>query len=234
MIRGESCGRKFSDMPDGGIVSTGVDGTASREIAPAPTLPTPTGGSPSTWSELTEQAGDLNNRAQILHSDTDDLHIDVIIREWQSRSTDFVRQDMPTRCFRSLADLGFSCASHSATDRRKCASSSKVATRASCDRSESFQCCRDPSGERSHRRALPGPRCRLLVRGTYRLGIPNNGHRPVCFEEATSWSFVWQRASLTRSRSYPLSTQIGVRSPAVTSKSSKARTVDSAIRAKDR
>jgi len=89
-----------------GIISTGMDETASREIAPAPKLPTPTG-SPPAWSELADQAGDLNNRAQILHSDTDDLHIDVVMREWQSRSTDFVRQDMPT-LLRSLADLGFS------------------------------------------------------------------------------------------------------------------------------
>jgi hypothetical protein len=80
-------------------------GTASSEIAPPPKLPTATGSSP-TPSELTERVGFLNNRAQDLHSDTDDLHLDVIMQEWQSRSTDLVRQDMST-LLAQLADLGF-------------------------------------------------------------------------------------------------------------------------------
>lgn len=93
-------------MPDEVTPPVAIRGTVSTEITPPPKLPTSTG-SPAAWSELTERAGDLNNRAQILYDDTDDLHIDVIMQEWQSKSTDFVRQDMPT-LLGHLADLGFS------------------------------------------------------------------------------------------------------------------------------
>ena len=212
-------------MPDGGIVSTGVDGTASREIAPAPTLPTPTGGSPSTWSELTEQAGDLNNRAQILHSDTDDLHIDVIIREWQSRSTDFVRQDMPTRCFRSLADLGFSWRhiarligvsvpavqkwrrGQAATGQSRFSAAAILAASALI---EEHYLVRDVASWFEAPIVLGYP---ITAIDLYASKKPQ-----LVFRLATGES--------TRSRSYPLSTQIGMKSTAVTSKSSKARTVD--------
>ena len=68
-------------------------------------MPTSTGSQP-TLSELTDQAGHLSNRAQILHDDTADLHLNVIMQEWQSKSTNLVRQDMPT-LLAQLADLGF-------------------------------------------------------------------------------------------------------------------------------
>src|SRR5690242_11982041 len=93
-------------MPDDKASLTATEGGASVEMTPPPKLPASTG-SPPTWSELTEKAGHLNNRAQILQNDTDDLHIDVLMQEWQSKSTDFVRQDMPNLLTR-LADLGFS------------------------------------------------------------------------------------------------------------------------------
>jgi len=93
-------------MSDEETSPAGPRGTASTDITPPPKLPTSTGG-PAAWSELTERAGHLNNRAQILYNDTDDLHIDVIMQEWQSKSSDFVRQDMPT-LLRRIADLGFS------------------------------------------------------------------------------------------------------------------------------
>jgi transcriptional regulator with XRE-family HTH domain len=93
-------------MPDERTSPSGTEATVGAEIASPPKLPTSTGGPPA-WSELTEKAGHLNNRAQILYNDTDDLHVDVIMQEWQSKSTDFVRQDMPTLLAR-LADLGFS------------------------------------------------------------------------------------------------------------------------------
>jgi hypothetical protein len=92
-------------MSDDKMLQVEMQRTASREIAPPPKLPTSTGGSP-TWSELTERVGDLNNRAQIIYNDTDDLHIDVLMQEWQAKSTDFVRQNLPTLLGR-LADLGF-------------------------------------------------------------------------------------------------------------------------------
>jgi hypothetical protein len=77
-------------------------GTASSEIAPPPELPAATGAT----SGLMERAGDLRNRAQILHDDTTDLHLNTIMHAWQSKSTDLVRQDMPT-LLAQLADLGF-------------------------------------------------------------------------------------------------------------------------------
>jgi transcriptional regulator with XRE-family HTH domain len=92
-------------MPNDETLRATTEGTASSDVAPPPKLPYATGSSP-TLSELTERAGFLNNRAQILHSDTDDLHLDVIMQEWQSKSTDLVRQDMPT-LLGQLADLGF-------------------------------------------------------------------------------------------------------------------------------
>jgi hypothetical protein len=92
-------------MPDESTLIEGNQGTAGRDIAPTPELPTSTGSQP-TLSELTDQAGHLSNRAQILHDDTADLHLNVIMQEWQSKSTDFVRQDMPT-LLAKLADLGF-------------------------------------------------------------------------------------------------------------------------------
>lgn len=78
-------------------------GTASREITPAPELPAT---SLPALSKLTEDVGHLNNKAQVLHEDTADLHSSVIMQEWQSRSTDLVRQDMST-LLRRLADKGF-------------------------------------------------------------------------------------------------------------------------------
>ena len=42
----------------------------------------------------------------MLHDDTADLHINVIMQEWQAKSSDLVRQDMPNLLGR-LADLGF-------------------------------------------------------------------------------------------------------------------------------
>jgi hypothetical protein len=92
-------------MPDEKTMTEGSQGTASRDIAPPPELPTSTGGL-RTLSELIDQAGHLSSRAQIIHDDTADLHLNVIMQEWQSKSTDFVRQDMPT-LLAQLADLGF-------------------------------------------------------------------------------------------------------------------------------
>jgi hypothetical protein len=92
-------------MPDRNTVGEGGLGTASSEIAPPPRLPTSTGAVP-TLSELTEEAGHLSSQAQILSDDTSDLHLNVIMQEWQSKSSDFVRQDMPT-LLAKLADLGF-------------------------------------------------------------------------------------------------------------------------------
>jgi hypothetical protein len=80
-------------------------GTASKDITPPPELPSSTV-IPQTLSKRTEQAGFLDSQAEILHNDTSDLHLNTIMQEWQSRSTDFVRQDMPTLLAR-LAALGF-------------------------------------------------------------------------------------------------------------------------------
>ncbi len=92
-------------MPDEKALTKGDQGTASSEIAPPPELPNSTGSLP-TLSELTDQAGHLSNQVQILHDDTTDLHLNVIMQEWQSKSTDLVRQDMRTLLAR-LADIGF-------------------------------------------------------------------------------------------------------------------------------
>lgn len=92
-------------MPDGTAFAQAEKGTASRDITPAPELPVSTGQVP-TLSELTDQTGHLTNRAQMLHDDSSDLHLSVIMQEWQSKSTALVRQDMVTLLSR-LADLGF-------------------------------------------------------------------------------------------------------------------------------
>jgi hypothetical protein len=81
---------------------TADHGTASREIAPAPTLPSSTTVVPATHADLTDRTGDLSNRAHVLHEDIDELHLSAIMQEWQARSTDLVRQDMSTL----LAKLG--------------------------------------------------------------------------------------------------------------------------------
>lgn len=92
-------------MPDENSLVQSGQGTASSEITPPPDLPNSTGNQPTLF-ELTDQAGHLSSRARILHDDSADLHLDVIMQEWQSRSTDFVRQDMPS-LLSQLADLGF-------------------------------------------------------------------------------------------------------------------------------
>lgn len=78
-------------------------GTVSSEITPAPELPAT---ALPTLAQLTEDTGHLNNRVQVLHEDTADLHSSVIMQEWQSKSTDLVRQDMQT-LLGQLADNGF-------------------------------------------------------------------------------------------------------------------------------
>jgi transcriptional regulator with XRE-family HTH domain len=93
-------------VTDEKILTKVNQGTASSDVAPAPQLPTSTG-SPPSLSELTDHAGHLSSRAQILHHDTADLHLNVIMQEWQYKSTDLVRQDMAT-LLAQLADLGFS------------------------------------------------------------------------------------------------------------------------------
>jgi hypothetical protein len=82
-----------------------TQGTAHGDISPPPELPSSTVGT-AELSELTERAGALSNRVQILHDDTADLHLNVILREWQAKSTDLVRRDMPT-LLRQISDLGF-------------------------------------------------------------------------------------------------------------------------------
>lgn len=91
-------------MPDM-TLPTGDLGTASREIAPPPELPTSTGRD-RTLTDLTEETGFLNNKVQVLHEDTADLHMNVLMQEWQSKTSDLVRQDMPS-LLGQLADLGF-------------------------------------------------------------------------------------------------------------------------------
>lgn len=82
-------------------------GTVSREIARTPTLTDDATTLASvTLPELTEQIGDLNNRARVVHEDTDDLHLDALILEWQAKTNDLVRQDVPS-LLGHLARLGF-------------------------------------------------------------------------------------------------------------------------------
>lgn len=79
------------------------NGTASEELDLRPTpafVPT------TVFTDLTEQIGDLNNRARILSEDTDDLHQDAQLTEWRSRASTLVRQDIGS-LLGHLADLGF-------------------------------------------------------------------------------------------------------------------------------
>lgn len=92
-------------MVDENTLTGGVQGTVDKDIVPAPDLPASTG-SQLKLSELTDRTGHLTSRAQILHDDTASLHLNVIMQEWQSKSSDLVRQDMPT-LLAQLADQGF-------------------------------------------------------------------------------------------------------------------------------
>lgn len=92
-------------MPEGTTVNDQDQGTVSREITPAPELPVSTT-TLSSLAAFTEETGDLSNRARIVQEDVDGLHQNAIMREWQTKSTDLVRQDMPALLER-LADLGF-------------------------------------------------------------------------------------------------------------------------------
>ena len=78
-------------MPKENTLPNSDRGTVSNEITPPPELPAT---SLPALSKLTEDAGHLNSRVQILHEDTTDLHSRVIMQEWQSKSTDLVRQDI--------------------------------------------------------------------------------------------------------------------------------------------
>lgn len=90
-------------MPKDNTLPSSSAGTVSSEITPAPELPAT---SLPALAKLTDDAGHLTNRVQILREDTTDLHQRVIMQEWQSKSTDLVRQDMRTLLAR-LADNGF-------------------------------------------------------------------------------------------------------------------------------
>ena len=90
-------------MPKENTLPSNSPGTVSDEITPPPALPAT---SLPTLAKLTDDAGHLNNRVQLLHDDTTDLHFRVIMQEWQSKSTDLVRQDMRT-LLGCLADKGF-------------------------------------------------------------------------------------------------------------------------------
>jgi hypothetical protein len=91
-------------MPNDTTLTNDELGTAGSEISRAPDLPSVTGA--PTLAELTEETGYLSNRAQLLHRDTDDLHLDTILQEWQVKSSDLVRQDM-VALLGQLADTGF-------------------------------------------------------------------------------------------------------------------------------
>lgn len=90
-------------MPEESALTSKTNGTVSSEITPAPALPAT---AIPNLAQLTDQTGHLNNRVQVLHEDTADLHSRVIVQEWQSKSTDLVRQDMPT-LLGHLASKGF-------------------------------------------------------------------------------------------------------------------------------
>jgi len=90
-------------VPDNTAMTEIDGGTAGSEITPAPTLPQTDA---PTLSQLTDEVGYLHNRAKLLHDDTVELHLDVIMQEWGSTTTDLVRLDMPSLLGR-LADLGF-------------------------------------------------------------------------------------------------------------------------------
>lgn len=78
-------------------------GTAGEAITQPGPLP---GGTALSPSELTERVGDVQNQAKVLHDDVDELHLNVIMQEWQTKSTDLVRRDM-SALLEQLAALGF-------------------------------------------------------------------------------------------------------------------------------
>jgi hypothetical protein len=78
-------------------------GTASGAITHPDPLPGTMTLSPA---ELTDRVGHVQNQAKLLHDDADELHLSVIVQEWQTKSSDLVRQDMPTLLAR-LSELGF-------------------------------------------------------------------------------------------------------------------------------
>jgi len=80
-----------------------ISPAASGEMTPTAEL---SATAPPALEQLTEQAGHLNNRVQVLHEDTSGLHLRTLMQEWQSKSTDLVRQDMPT-LLSQLAATGF-------------------------------------------------------------------------------------------------------------------------------
>jgi hypothetical protein len=80
-------------------------GTVARELTPASNPSASETALPSLRA-FTEETGDLSNRARLVKADVDDLHQNAIMHEWQKKSSDLVRQDIPSLLNR-LADLGF-------------------------------------------------------------------------------------------------------------------------------
>ncbi len=83
---------------------TRTDGATAVSNSEAPQRLTQT--EAPSLAELTEAAGYLDNRAKLLHDDTSELHVDVLMTEWQKSTSGLVRLDMTTLLGR-LASLGF-------------------------------------------------------------------------------------------------------------------------------
>jgi|ERR1039458_6431919 hypothetical protein len=82
-------------VTDGATVTTASPSQSPLTQTEAPSL-----------EQLTDDVGWLNNRVKLLHDDTSELHLDVLMAEWQKRTSDLVRLEMRTLLGR-LADLGF-------------------------------------------------------------------------------------------------------------------------------
>lgn len=77
--------------------------TAPEEVVSAPKLSQT---SSSALTQLTEDVGYLNNQTRILHDDTNELHQDVLSKEWTTTTSSFVRLGMST-LLREIAQFGF-------------------------------------------------------------------------------------------------------------------------------
>lgn len=90
-------------MTDTSVSIPTDSGTAGADITPPPVVSQT--GAPSL-SQMREDAGHLDNTVKILHDDTGELHGELLIREWEAKTTDLVRQDVPT-LLGELSGLGF-------------------------------------------------------------------------------------------------------------------------------
>lgn len=90
-------------MYDNAVLNPLNYGTAEREISPTPDLPQT---NILAISDLTEEAGYIHNVATIWHSDTDEVHLKLLMGEWRSKTTDLVRNDISS-LLDQLGELGF-------------------------------------------------------------------------------------------------------------------------------